>query len=671
MAIEDDFNALQQQGSNIEQDFNALQNPQAVPDNQAVQESQFQTPDQMKALETQQVLGSPKDPNFDTSGLQEWEYKGGLVTGAKREPGFLKTLDMLNTGVHRGVTQFTLGIMSMLPFGQKYQNALKKVDADVEAEQQKNIKTYNSIAPVVGELGGELLATAPAGGLLGGVAKAANAVADIAPTGLKLLGKYGTSGLGGASVLSGTDALQYQGDAFDVGKAAGTFTQDMSSPMSYALPMVGTAIGKYLDKTKALANAPEGALPRDLMTGTPKKLYNMMFDSIGMMSPVGARAAQLENIGKPIEAVIRGIAGIEGKVNAEDMKTLASKYIQNGLKHLDAKETLLWENGGFKSAAVNNLDELLPEIKTAQELIQRIKLPSYSQTNALLDESLKGLKDGKVTFEDIKNMGGILGNAATDAYSQGGGTWTQIGSTLSNIRKTLLDKASGNLSGEQLKAYKTAQAFTKSQYELQDSIPLVKDAITDEFSARKIVENILSDSKLFDKSSAMGIASNKGQAIIKGAKVAQALSNATGDTGVNLTSFLKEVAPQYTTSGTEKLLGDEYKYIAGLAKHLSAVNEAKKIGNSNKFAATAIGAGAITGLGATGNLNWDNAKAIAPYAAMLFAANNPVLKRLLGYTTKNVSDSTYKYMTDKIQNLFTRGGFIYNDDGSISKTGDK
>lgn len=643
--------------------------PQAVPDTQGISESQFQ-PQQQFPVQTDE--NSPS-----------WMTAGGTLTNPNQEqakiqnPGFMKTLDMLNTGVHRGVTNFTLGVMSILPFGKSYQKAIKDYDASIEAEQQKNIGKYSSLAPQIGELGGELIATSPAGGLLGKIGSkaiglaAGEAVAPslgltgALPVGTRLLGAYGTAGAAGATVLGGTEALRYQGDQFDPSKAVETFTETMSNPLAYAAPIVGTAVGRYLNKAKALAGQGVDLLPRDVMErGPAKKLYNAIFDSVQMMSPISRRAAQLENIGDSVENIIRGFTGMEGKVNADKLVDYASKNLQMGLKKLDAKGNILWEQGGFKSAPVQNMDEISPLLEQAKQLYQETGATNYTRFNKRIDYKSMGKN---LSFGDIKEIGTVLGDAAHDAFKSGKALDAEVGTKLSQIRKEILEKASGNLNDDQLKAFKAAQTFTKSQYELQEAVPLVKEAINSELEARKVVQGILKDSLEFDKTAAMNIMSPKGQAVTKGAAIAQALADSTDDAGVNLNKLLKKLAPEYTSSNVEKVLGKEYEPIAGLAKHLSAINEARRIGQSTKITAAVLGSGAVAGLGASGNLNMENINAVAPYAAMLLAANHPVLKRLLGAGTKKLSPSTYNLINSKIQDIFTRAGFLYNEDGSMSK----
>lgn len=699
----------------LSQQFPSEQNPSEDGGVYTVSEEQFQLAPELdpqiqaqKGLETQQILGRPTDPSFDTSGLEPWEHVGGVAAGAKRDPKFLDTLDMINTGVHRGVTHFTLGLMSMLPFGEKYQRALKKYDVEVEAEQQKNIKTYDSIAPFVGEIGGELLATAPVGGalaklgskslsLIGGEAILPGVINTALPKGTRLLGGYGTSAVGGAGLLAGTEALRYQGQQFDPSQAMETFKDTMSSPAAYLFPAAATATGRYMEKSRDFQKVIDqgiDVLPRDLKEkGVGRTLSYLFYDSLGMLTPLGRRAEQLQNIGSSIKSVIRSISATSEAMTSSDLKNYASKNLQRGLKKLEAKGTLLWENGGFKKAVINNYDEILPDINNALRIIREGKLPTYGRAEALIQEEASKLvpqqtkkvtsnlvdmygskfeklltipQKGKITLEDVKNIFGIIGDAASDAFRLGGGTMTGLGRDLSSIRKSIMEKAKANLNETQLRNFKTAQEFTKNQYELEDAIPLIKDALVDEISANKIIEGIMKDSVTFDKSKAMGIMSEKGQLATKGAIVAKALEQSSTDAGVDLTKFLNKVAPAEGVSNAEKILGREYDYVKGLAKHLSAINEARRIGNFGKFA-LGTGAVAATALGLTGSLQLGDFKLVAAYPAMVFAANHPVLKRLLGYSTKKLSDSTYKHLTNKIQDIFTRAGYMYNEDGSLSE----
>lgn len=652
-----------------------------------------------KAAKTQQLIGNPSDPNFDTSGLQDWQYKGGLVTGTQREPGFMKTLDMINTGVHRGVTHFTLGVMSMLPFGDKYQNALKKVDADVEAEQQKNIKTYDSVAPQLGELGGELLATSPTGAGLTGLGTKAlelslgkavitkgGTVSKILdsmgvgflagaalPRRTRLAMSYGLIGTGGAGLLSGTEALKYQGDAFDYGKAKDKFIEGMSSPLSYVAPMAGQALGRYLDKSRAYNKVvDEGidVLPRDLKEkGAGRTLSYLFYDSLPMMTNMGRRVQQLQDIGDTIGNVVRKVSGTDAAMTSDDLINYAGKNLQMGLKGLKAKETLLWDKP-FAKTPISDVQSVVDIGKQAQEIISDVSLPTVNRTMKQINRLLS--KGDQMTVEDVKVLRSQISKAASDAYALPGGTGSEVGQELSALRNQLYDSMANSMSKADLKDFKAATTFSKNQFELEDSLPAVKKAIKSEIEANKIIEGIIKDSVTFDKTTAMNLMSDRGQRAAKGAIIAKALEQSADDKGVNLTSFLKKVAPTEGTSTAEKLLGNEYSYVEGLAKHLSAINEAKRIGSFGKFAAIGTGAGAAAGLGVvassgSGNSDWKNTAAIVSYPAMLFAANHPVLKRLLGATTRKMSDSTYKHITNKIQELFTRGGYLYNADGSIGE----
>lgn len=652
--------------------------PQAVPDDQAIAPEQFQAPSQIdaaKAQETLDVIGNPKDPNFDKSGLEPWEHEGGMVTGTQRKPGFLKTLEMINTGVHRGATHFTLGIMSMFPGGKAYQNALKKVDADIEAEQQKNIKTYDSWAPEGGELAGELLATAPAGGLLGGVTKGANALANVAPTGLKALGRYGTAGVGGAGILSGTEALQYQGDEFDPAKAAEKFKEGMTNPLSYVAPMAGQALGRYLDKSRAFQKVTDegiDVLPRDLKEkGAGRTLSYLFFDSLPMMTNMGRRVQQLGDIGETIGNVVRKVSSMPEAMTSNDLINYAGKNLQMGLKGLKAKETLLWDKP-FAKTIIGDTTLVNDIGNQAKEIMSEVALPTVNRTIKQIDRLLK---KENLTVEDVKQLRSTISKSASDAYALPGGTGAEVGQELSALRNKLYEPMESAMSVNDLKDFRAATTFSKSQYELEDSLPAVKKAIKSEIEANKIVESIIKDSVTFDKAAAMNLMSDKGQRAAKGAIIAKALEQSADDKGVNLTSFLKQVAPAKGTSTAEKLLGNEYQHIEGLAKHLSAINEAKRIGSFGKFAAIGTGAGAAAGLGVaasngSGNSDWSTTAAVVAYPVMLMAANHPVLKRLLGASTRKLSDSTYKHINSKIQDIFTRAGYLYNEDGTMSKKGD-
>jgi len=233
MSIQDDIAAYQaQQPLDINADILAYQqqqqqpltNPDAVPENQTLSESQFhQAPEEV----------------------------------VKQEPDFMKKLDLINTGVHRGVTNFTLALMSKLPLSDEWQKKIKSYNTEIGTEQQHNKDTYSGYYSHVGEAAGEMLITLPAGGALGGVIKGAKVVGGVLPTGLKTIGKYGSGSLLGAEVLAAVESQKY--DPENPGQLINKKKVDevLSNPLAYAFPAAATKLSVWSDAANKLGAAKE------------------------------------------------------------------------------------------------------------------------------------------------------------------------------------------------------------------------------------------------------------------------------------------------------------------------------------------------------------------------------------------------------------------------------
>ena len=532
MAIQDDIAAYQ--SKDINADIAAYQqHPDAVPESQTISESQFyQAP----------------------------------VEVVKQEPGFMKKLDMINTGVHRGVTNFTFALMSKLPFGDRWQNAIKAADANVEAEQQKNKDTYTGYYPQGGEIAGEMLTTLPAGGALGAVGKAATFVGKVAPTGLKTIGKYGTSALGGAGVLAGVESQKY--DPENPGQlvnseAAGAA---LTNPLSYVLPAAATKLSTWAESAQKLGVAKEqfpNIMARNLKEpGITTKLYDSFFNIPSALTGVGKQSKQVEGIGDDISNFIMKQAGTKEAQTADNLRQYSANIMQSTLKRMGRAEDKMWDMG-FKTTPISNIQGVKDDVKNAIDLLKTNKTPGYETVVNYLNN---GIRKGEMKVEDVKKLQTLVSGAAINAKSLEGGVGNQLAGDLTNIKDSLLNHIQGSLSPEAMKDFSAARAFSSNKFELFKQAPLLQKALNDEASAHKLINSLISEGGVIPpKKAALDILSGKGRDMVGATKLQQALESSDTAGHINLDSFLTKTSAFTQTS--KVMNKDAYTSLQGLNKY--------------------------------------------------------------------------------------------------------
>lgn len=652
MAIQDDIAAYQAQQS-APKDINA--------DIAAYQQGQQAAP---TAAVVPDTSGNPVVPEG-----QDWTTAGGKVVGGQEEPGFLKKLDMINTGVHRGVTHFTFALMSKLPFGDRWQNAIKKADADVEAEQQHNKKTYGDLYPGIGEVGGELLATLPAGGALGGVAKGAKILGEVLPTGLKTIGKYGASATGGAGVLAGVESQKYDpenpGQLINTEKAG----EALSNPLSYVLPAAATKFSTWAEAAQKLGVAKEefpNIMARNLKEpGVTQKLSDMFFNIPATLTGVGKQAKQVENIGDDISNFIMKTAGTKEAQTADNLRAYSANIIQSTLKKMGRAEDKVWDKG-FKTTPINDVQSVKDDVINAIDLLKTNKIPGY---DAVVNSLNNGIRKGDMKVEDVKKLQTIMSSAAINAKSLEGGIGNELANSLSGIKDNLLNHIQNSLSPEAMKDFSAARAFSANKFELFKNAPLLQKAINDEASAHKLVNSLISEGGVLPpKKAALGILSGKGKDMVAATKIQQALESADTAGHIDLDKFLKATSP-YTQS-KEIMNKGAYDNLVGLNKYIKTVKESGNVGKIGQVATGAALAGGA-GAGAMGMGTIGMALPLIGYSAASFVANHSPLKSLLYAVTKNLPKNTMDLVTKNIEKHLTRAGYFMSDDGVLKHKDDK
>mgnify|MGYP001612485651 CR=1 FL=1 len=582
---------------------------------------------------------------------------------AKEQPGFLKKLDMINTGVHRGVTHFTLALMSKLPLGNSYQNAIKQADAAVEAEQQKNIEKYSGYYPQGGEIGGELLATLPAGGALGSVGKAATIVGKALPTGLKTLGKYGTSAVGGAGVLAGMESQRY--DSAHPGQlvnaeAAG---EALASPLTYAIPALGTKFSTWTEASKKLGVAKEqfpNIMARNLKEpGATTTLSNMFFGIPAALTGMGKQAKQTAGIGDDISNFIMKQAGTKEAQTADDLTQYSANIVQSTLKKMGRAEDKIWDQG-FKTVPISNVQAVKDDVINAIDLLKTNKIPGYETVVNYLNN---GIRKGTLKVDDVKKLQTLVSGSAINAKGLEGGVGNQLAEELSSIKDNLLNHIQDSLSPEAMKDFSAARAFSANKFELFKKAPLLQKAINDEASAHKLVNTLVSEGGVLPpKKAAMGILSKGGQDMVAATKLQQALESSDTAGRINLDTFLTRTS-EYTQSKAI-MNKDAYTSLQGLNKYLKNIDDASKVGwwRQAAIAGTVASASGVGGMAAgTAGL----AVPLVAYGAATFVANHSPLKTLLHAVTKNLPSSTYDLVVKNIEKHLTRAGYLMSDEGVL------
>lgn len=616
------------------------------------------------------VIDLGSSPDIESVSAIPADVSSDLVD--KQEPGFLKKLDMINTGVHRGVTKFTLALMSKLPFGEKYQNAIKQVDKDVNDEQEYNKKTYSGYYPQGGELAGEMIATLPAGGLLGKVGQGAIKAGELMPTGLKTLFKYGTAGVGGAEALALMESQKYDpekpGQLFN-SKTAG---ETMGSPLSYAIPMVGTKLNTWLGATEKLGKAREidpYATANSIKDpdSASKKFGDQFFGILPALTEMGHAVKQRSKIGDAVGNWINSVSTEATKnMSASQLMEYAGNQVKGALNVTKLKGDLLWDKP-FKYKSITDPEGLKDDVINALDIISNTKkiIPSAGFT----EDSLKELLRTKnLTVDTAKNIRSALGDTIYELGKLGPAA-KSVKEKLSGIKDNVFGHIQKSIGDEDLKDFNAALEYSSMFSKLKKDTPLVRQAIFDNVAAIDLVRNLTGTKRQITHSrGVLNEMTDKGKDSMMVAQIAEAMEKNKKPGGFDLNGFLNSTKEANFPESLRK--SELYNSFEGLQKYLSSVNDASKV---TGFKQMALGAGLVgaTGLGATISA----ATAAAPvvgYMAANLIANHSLLKRIFhAIKTKALPENTYEALKKAADKHLTRAGYIITEDGSLRHKNDK
>lgn len=597
-------------------------------------------------------------------------------------PGFWKKAEMISSGVDRGIKNFTLALMSKIPLGDRYQNAIKQVDANATATQENNKKTYGALYPSIGEGLGEIAATLPLGGALGTTSKAATALGEIAPVGLKTIAKYGASALGGAGVLAGAESQKYDPTLPGQAVNSDAVINTLKNPASYLAPMLGTKLGTWLGASQDLAAADKvvpGIMARQIKDpSATATLSNMVFGIPAALLDMGKQANQIKNIGPDVIApYIQQMSTAPAAKSADDLVAYSANAIQNSLKKMNAEEDKMWD-AGFKTVPIKDPAAVKDDVSNAIDLLKTRKPSGYETSVGDLQDALR---TGTLTANDVKQMQGIVSSASISARGLDGGVGNRLADQLKEIKDNMLNHISNSLSENQMNDFRAARAFSASKFDLFDQAPMLEKAVYDTTNAHRLVNSLVGDSGTVPaKQAAMSILNDGDKNVIAATKVQKALDAAdpTKSGKVDIGKFMQMTNDN--SHGRFIMNDDAYKNLQGFNHYLQNINDANTgngvwktamLGTGLASAAGAMGLGGIVG-GPAGA-----AAGLASYGAMNFVANHSPLKYimngLVNLSAKGLnsdSSSIYKHLIDTVGKHLGRAGY-YMTDGALQHKDEK
>lgn len=622
-------------------------------------------------------------------------------TVSKIEPDFWKKLDMVNTGVHRGVTNFTHALMSKggkvrmydenLPIMKGYQEMfgganvdekIKQADAEINKEQQHNIETYSGYYPQIGEVAGETLATMPFGGLFNKVAQGAQAMGKMAAPGFKTLAKYGTAGAGGTGILAGIESQRYDpenpGQLFNAEAAQSA----IKNPMAYIMLAAATKLQTWGQAAKDLGEAKKvvpNVMARNLKTGPTKTLEDELFGAWPAFTGQGKQINAEGDMGNAVAKWISSIANDPYAVNRKDFLQIAGKKFKEGMDKLSKTEDLLWDKG-FKTKPITDTKGVLNDTLEVFNLLKSSPIDRHKMTNNFIKQTLKEIK-GEMTVGDAKRIRTLIGNAMT-ATNKHGAEGLMLKKQLQAYRDKISKYMENSLGPKDLSDFHDANTFSSMKFQMMDGSTKIRNAMKSELSARKLIKDLVGEEEVTDKAyyNMLPKGSQKAATAYKLRQIFES-SDVGGDNNFNLQAWLtktkehKEVSnllnpqsldPNRSLEGFNKGLlnvgkSDAYKSLEGLNKYLSAIQEGGKTG----WFKQGMALGALSGAGMLSGGMVGAAVPLVSYTAAHLIANHSPIKSILHALPKKLSESTYNYLIDKAGKHLTRAGFFISDDGTL------
>jgi len=635
-------------------------------------------------------------------------------------PSFLKSLDIYNTAVHRGVTRFTFGIMSKLPLGKEYLDNIKRGDASIEALNNYNKDNYTGHAAQLGELSGEMLATAPLGGLLGKtIGKAVslgegeamlpsaagvlskvpvvgNALAGAAnsalPSLLQTPAKYALSAAGGIGTNAAIESQRYDpnhpGQMINHEAVNNMLNSPVAMGLSAGLPMFGAAAGTYARNVKKVGEMSDllgqTAIPRNTMPdGVKKTFYQSIFGFLPALSSSGAQLTEHKNIGDTLWRFISKFADMPEALDFTDINAKAGQVLHATLKQLKQNNQDLW-NQPWKTNVVKDTSQVVKDANEAIALIDKFStsIPRAGSYKTLIENQLEKVGTEKTimssildasgkpmepttipitkqfTVENVKNIQSNIGSAISKIKSEAGSN--EITQQLSELHDRMGTHIQNSLSEGEQAALATAKQHSSMLFDLKDTSPLVKEAMVDEYAARKLLEKLRSPKEPIDKQKIYDQIGQAGKNAVVAEKLAEHFRVANESGGLNIDSFLTAVKKDPELG--HLMENEAFKRFQGISDYMKNVSEGSKVGWWKPAAvATAIGIpAALSGAGPVVGV-----AAVVSLGAATFIANHPAFKNLFFAIGKKLPESTKNLIQKSITNHLSRGGFLIGTDGGL------
>lgn len=352
------------------------------------------------------------------------------------EPGKLSSL---GAGLGKGVGDVVLGAQGLIGKGLQKTGLLESAgdwlvkDAAAGRERMASdvapYKAANPLTTGAGEIGGNVLATLPVGGILGkgvtAVAPALTRVGVSAPVTSGLSNALATSGFRAGATTGGTNMLLRAGGGAGTGGLSAALVDENSAP-------VGATIGALL---------PGGAKLAGLAGGGARKLFTG-----GSASPeVAALAARAKELGiavpadrlidsKPMNALASGLnyvpfsgrAATEKAMESGLNKALSRTFGQNSDNVTGALRKANQVLGAkFDDVLKNNAVQVddafltrLSEIESAagRELGADGLAPIRGQIAELLEKGASGRMDGQAAYNIKRTLDRIGQRSTPEAY---------------------------------------------------------------------------------------------------------------------------------------------------------------------------------------------------------------------------------------------------------------
>jgi hypothetical protein len=662
--------------------------------------------------------GSTSNPGLSNSAYNASQSATPTaITAAKLDPDFTQKLDMINTGASRALAQFTTGILGAgAAIGSKFgmpdeqvnalKEGIKNYNAAYDAEQQKNIATYNGSYPEIGSFIGNVAATLPVAGLYGKVASLGSAAADAIGGGLGTAAKYGVNAVGGALTSAGIEGMKYDPNNPNAGLFnTAAAKQVLKDPLAYAIPAALTRGPGWVQDANALKDA-QAIIPNITnanVTPTVSPVVRAINKGLSVVSNItgtGNGISQLRDIGGPVSNFVQQVSGLPTKMGSEDLINYAGKQVQTAVQSLEKQKNDLWDQvpmdnyiqdpDGIKSLAKTALGLMkgteIPGEKLTTANINNIINPKY---NAVLnDMGQPMLETPNLTVGDAKQLQSYIGTAAKNAFGMANGAGIDLGKGLLAIKNGdaesgitgIIDHMQDSMSSSDMEAFSAARQQSSLLRNFKNNSPLAAQAITDEVSARNLVRNIIGTPKQYDNSNSildvMNPAGNPGglsapnalaQKSMAAAKLAQVMQQSNKPGGLDINQFLTNTQNDQTLA---PLMGsDPYKSFQGLSQLMKNIQD-NSIGTGKSWT---VG-GALGALGAAGAVMGHPAASAAATASYLLAnyvANSSPMKNLFNtYINPNISNSLKGYLENKIMGQLNNAGFQLHESGVFNHKGE-